>query len=358
MKAKKTILTGALISILAISSFSSAFAASSVDANPDSTDANIIIDDSIQGYDRDVILNVMRTLDLDARDNVTYVDAKGKVYANKPELLKSVIKLKDVGNNLYETPDGSEKFAVPNSDDPQAKDNPQGQQTLETAQNSVNTDTQSSCTTNQTMQTDAAILTATQPSCTSSTGPYRRVTSLANYSWESAYAHLPGGSEISDHNDTSAPGYNGDTGYVYMGGWGQNSGSVDAGLMHSTRYDNWAPLFNIAGSGVYTYTDRFASNQDVNIKFKIPSDNNISLTVSGIPYGGGTTTTLTYVHAATGFVYNGTNILKRITSIGQSSQNLSSGSWIHNVHWYNSLIGISSTNNHTWLAADTYGYCS
>ncbi|MEX1029873.1 MAG: hypothetical protein WDZ91_07485 [Paenibacillaceae bacterium] len=143
-----------------------------------------------------------------------------------------------------------------------------------------------------------------------------------------------------------------------MGGWGQTSGNVDAGLMHSTFYDNWSPMFNIAGTGVITYPERYATNQNVNIKFNIPSNGNVSLTVSGIIYGTSTVETYTHVEPASGFVYNGTNILKRVTSIGQATQDLSSGSWIDNVHWYSSLIVVSSSNYHTWLAADTYGYCS
>lgn len=199
---------------------------------------------------------------------------------------------------------------------------------------------------------------ATQPPCTGGTGPYRRITSLAAYSWEAAYVHLPGGSEISDHNYTGYQDYNGDTGHVYMGGWGQSGGNVDAGLMHSTYYDNWAPIFNIAGVGVISYPERFASNQDVYLKFNIPSNGNIQLSVSGKLYGSSTVTTYTHVEAASGFVYNGSNILKRNTTIGQKTENLSSGSWIHNVHWYSSQIGLSSTNYHSWQAADTYSYCT
>ena len=137
-----------------------------------------------------------------------------------------------------------------------------------------------------------------------------------------------------------------------MGGWGQSGGNVDAGLQHSTRYDNWAPIFNINGA-VEGLTDRFQGKQNVNMKFNVPSSGNISLTVSGLDYNTGSSITKTYVRAASGFVLIGSNIMKRNTTIAQKLEDLGSSSYIHNVHWYNGLIGNSSASNHTWAGADT-----
>ncbi|MEX1029872.1 MAG: hypothetical protein WDZ91_07480 [Paenibacillaceae bacterium] len=155
MKAQKMILTGSLLSILAFSSLSSAFAVAEApaDATPNVTDVNIFIDSSIQGHDREVILDVMRTLDPADRENVTYRDANGKYYANKPVLMEGIVELKNVGDNLYETPDGQERFALPNDNDPRAKAYPEGQLTLENAQPETSAvQSNSSCTINQKLQ--------------------------------------------------------------------------------------------------------------------------------------------------------------------------------------------------------------
>jgi hypothetical protein len=344
MKAKKTILTGALLTILACSSFSNTFADTSINSESGATDANFFIDASIQGNARTVIQNVMKTLDPDARENVIYQDSNGKFYANKPELLDNVFEFKKVSDNVFETPDGKERFAFPVEDDSDLK---------ALIKNSQNSSDSSTSTNNQQPSGDLDIL-ATQPSCSGTTGPFRRVTSLANYSWESSYVYLPKKPNIQDHNTKGTTDYNGDTGYAYMGGLGVSGGSVDAGLMHSTLYDNWAMMISVDNDPL-GYTQRFQSGQNVNIKFNVPSNNNVSLTVSGIDYTTKKNTTVTFTRAAKGFTLNGANILKRLTTIGQDPENLNSGSYMHGVHWYNSLIGNSSTSYHTWAAADTYG---
>jgi hypothetical protein len=46
---------------------------------------NLSIDSSIKGEERKVIEEFMLTLPPEDRENVVYVDEKGKVYSNKPE---------------------------------------------------------------------------------------------------------------------------------------------------------------------------------------------------------------------------------------------------------------------------------
>lgn len=358
---KKLILTSALFSVMTFGSLSNAFAAAS---DPSMSDPTLYVDPSITGEDREIILNVMKTLDPDQRENVIYKSEDGKIYANKPELLDDVVVYKpvqvrslnqdgdSVSGTLYSSPDGTEMFAMPRQQEKPSDAELTGALSTGDLPNDL-----SSCNTVQSQQEITPF--ATQPPCTGGSGPYRRVTSNASYSWESAHVYLPGGAEIEDHDDPAATDFNGDAGYIYMGGWGQNGGNVDAGLQHGTRYDNWQPMFNI-NNNVEGLTDRFKSKQNVNIKFNVPSSNNISLTISGVDFNTGSPVTKTYVRAATGFVLNGSNILKRNTTIAQKPENLKTTSYIHNVHWYDSLIGISSTNNHTWTGSDTYpnGYCS
>ncbi|KKD55090.1 MULTISPECIES: hypothetical protein [Paenibacillus] len=358
MKMNKVLMVGSLASTLILSSFSSVFAQPEV--NSTASHADIFIDSSVQGKDRNVLLNFMVDLEPNARENVVYEDANGKLYANKPELLEKVFKYKKTSDNIIETPDGKEGYALPVDNLPTqiVLHNEQSKQDYNktSVSNSVYKD--SSCAATSKSQGEIGTQ-ATQHPCTGSTGPYRRVTSNANYSWQSHYVYLPGGSEIRDNNNKASSSYNGDAGYVYVGGQGANGGGVDAGLIHSTLYDNWGMLISVDSDPI-GYSHRFKSKQNVNMKFSIPSTNNIALTVSGIDYTTNQNTTITIGRQAPGFVPGGGNILKRLTTIGQKPQNFHSGSYLHNAHWYNSLIGNSSMNYHTWSAADTNasGTCS
>jgi hypothetical protein len=265
------------------------------------------IDPRLNAWEHATIAQVMSNLDPEDRENVIYVDENGSIFTNKPELKQGVV-LTPASEVV-----AAERFAGGMS----------------------------------VSQELAA------PSCTSTTGPYRRVYSNASYSWLSTYVHLPGTTaEIKEYSVNGS----GDTAYVYSGGWGANGDVVDAGFQHSPTYDNWSAIITVNGSPL-SYTPRFLSNQDVNLKFYVPSNGQVALSVTGYDVSG-TKTTLTQVRAAAGFSSSGGNTLKRVTSIGQSVQGMYTGSYVKNVHWYSSYIGTSSTSNHVWLAADTGGYCS
>jgi hypothetical protein len=64
----------------------------------------------IQGHEREVMRGIIRSHPLDQRENVTYIDANGKVYGNNAQS-KSVQVGKPVGNGLY-TYDGVENFPL------------------------------------------------------------------------------------------------------------------------------------------------------------------------------------------------------------------------------------------------------
>ena len=75
-------------------------------------DVNALIDPAIQGKNRAVIAKVMKTLDPRDRQNVTFIDRYGKIYANKVTLKLNVNRPKKIKGNLYQDENGR-RFAVP-----------------------------------------------------------------------------------------------------------------------------------------------------------------------------------------------------------------------------------------------------
>ena len=109
-------------------------------------------------------------------------------------------------------------------------------------------------------------------------------------------------------------------------------------------------------------TSRFIPDEEDNLKFYVPSDNNVAIAWTATPYPTGTRTQRTMVFAeAAGYGWNASGagcIMKRMTSIAQAPEDLLSGSYIKNIRWYSCLIGSSSTSNRAWAAADVGGYQS
>lgn len=285
-------------------------------------DVNSLIDPAIQGEERAVVAELMRSLEPQYRENVIYINAAGDIFANRPELKKAVNKWELVMDNLYRDPEGN-ICAFP--DDTQIPDG---------------------YGISKTEISDASILAAQG-------GAYRRVKSKNSYSYMECKVHLAGGAEIYEAMST-------DTAYTYVGGTGSTGVEVDAGCQHSPTYDNWAWYMKVSGTP-YTYTPRFKSKQDVTLRFWVPQAGKVSLAVSGYDVNG-TYRTMTYVHDAAGWTTNGGNAMKKVTSIAQNGgDNFKSGSYHTNVHWYNSKIGTSTSSYHTWSANDmatTGGYTS
>ncbi|WP_342415928.1 hypothetical protein NST83_24075 [Paenibacillus sp. FSL R10-2782] len=155
--------------------------------------------------------------------------------------------------------------------------------------------------------------------------------------------------------------YTGSTGFVYMGGWGNTNNAVDAGLQHSPKYNDWAPFLLIEGNGgPLTFTPRFEGDQDIQMKFYVPSDGIVALVIYGYDISG-TKVEKTYTGAAPGWTASGNgNIIKRMTSIAQiqNHEDYNDGSYIKNVDWYGSFIGPNSVDSVPWRSTETYGYCS
>ncbi|QYK61737.1 hypothetical protein KAI37_02061 [Paenibacillus sp. S25] len=145
-----------------------------------------------------------------------------------------------------------------------------------------------------------------------------------------------------------------------MGGWSNTNMAVDVGLQHSTKYNDWAPFMLIEGvKNPYTFKPRFEPDQEVQMKFYVPSDGNIALTVTG--YADGEKISRSYVEPAPGWTATGNgNLIKRTTSIGQiqDRQDYNDGSYIRRVRWATSYIGSNSEDNIPWRNSQTYDYCS
>jgi hypothetical protein len=193
------------------------------------------------------------------------------------------------------------------------------------------------------------------PSEYTGTGTYRRVYSHSGYSRMSSYVTLPGSSSISMHT--------GDTAYVYMGGWGTNGqGAVDAGFQYSPTNNNWSLFMSAAGVGrVDDPGTRFSASQSVFLKFLVVqqgSRTTLEVIANGTDINGVAVQRQLTLQNVPGWSVSGTNTLKRMTSIAQSGDHFSDGSYLDGVHWYSSMIGTTQSNMHPWAAADTGGYQS
>lgn len=212
-------------------------------------------------------------------------------------------------------------------------------------------------------------------------GPYRRVYSKPGYAYQYSRVYLPSDQSGDLHEEKAAGG--GDTAFVYLGGWGASGGAVDAGFQHghymNAPQDDWAPFFlvqQMGGPSAITVSDqrqaggdpwRLLAGQDAEVTFWVSQ--NADLTVLNMHVYGETnrdrqeaTLTLT-APMDYRFGWNaqgGANILKRMTTIGQTygKQNLQSGSFMQGVHWQGSRIGQSEANWEPWDAQQTGGYCT
>jgi hypothetical protein len=209
------------------------------------------------------------------------------------------------------------------------------------------------------------------PTTFTGTGPYERVYANTGYSYMAANVFLPGSSQISMAS--------GDTGYVYAGGWGNlaGAGALDAGFQYSTRYNDWALFESGAGYGQTAPTngDRFLASETVSLSFAVVSSGtagSVNLVVTATGMDGG--------NSGNGYVGNGMTItesvsllvssanegwsagsgnqdtLKRMTTIAQSSQNFTDGSYIDGVVWSNVVLGQSAADATTWSGGGSQSY--
>ncbi len=151
----------------------------------------------------------------------------------------------------------------------------------------------------------------------------------------------------------------GDFPYLYLGGVGSTGLQVDAGLIWSKQKLAWFPYILVEGqqpivdeAGPWG-SGGIKNQSNVFLRFYVSTNNKVTLYVSG-PDQSGTTRSKSYTVDASGFNYDGTNTkMKRLTTIGQPTENLWNGSFFLNSHWFSLKIGNSSAVSN-WDSTKTY----
>lgn len=276
-----------------------------------SDDSGFHIDPAIQGQERRVISEVMRLLPPAHRDNVIYFSESGAIYANKVALKSEFRPARRLRDNIYQTSWG-ERFVAPASGSDASSGSgasAQGEYTCA----SVNT------------------------------GPFRRVATQAGanvlygrYSYASADIFAPGDGSVYGKTDNN--GIQVETPYIYMGGQSSTGVEVDAGLQWSNVHTDWALFLRVGGALYNNNQVRLNSPATVTLEHYVPADGTVVVRVAGGTVRTGSNRSL--VAAAGGWTRNGVgNTMKRITSIAQSSLNLTSGSYLLGVSWANAQLG-------------------
>lgn len=293
------------------------------------------IDPEIQGLERQVIAEYMRTLPPEDWENVTYIK-DGKIYVNRVRLKGLLEVAEPLGDGLYKTESGR-IFAAPPEDN---------------------------------LWTDELELAPQVVTCTGNSGPFRRIASKQGSSTVStttlltrfaySYATLTPAVYTFDPVTLNQDSSTKEIPYAYLGGRGYTSATsfteVDAGFQFAIDEYNWAIWLKV-GSTLVTSTTRarYDPNNNVSMSFEVVSDGNIRLTVHSPSLTAGVPNPFPISAPAAGFKLNGTkNMFKRVTSIAQvdSSTNaqvtrVNTGAFFP-VGWINTKLGLSSSSFHNW----------
>ncbi|RAU96857.1 hypothetical protein [Paenibacillus sp. YN15] len=307
---KKSITSIFIATILLVVSSASSFAESKTPQD------NIFIDSSISKADQALLLKVMKTLDVEDRENVLYIREDGSFIANKPEV--------------------AEEFKKQNMD----KLDTEGRLLIQSDQAIKEEKPSDKCKVDS---SKSALLASTgwknaDESCGGvNTGAFRRVISDKGFSRLHTYIHLPsktGGGLYINSSSTK-----GDTAFIYTGATDKDGDSVDIGLQYNNSSpnnypwdDTWAMfLRGDNGQTAPTYAN-FKPGQIILMKFYVPSNNNVALNVTGYDKSGvmrNSTLTGT-VSWLRNFKADGTGMnIKRVTSMAQlPPEDLTTGSYV------------------------------
>jgi hypothetical protein len=194
------------------------------------------------------------------------------------------------------------------------------------------------------------------------TGPYRRIWSDSPMSAAQATVYLP---SLAKGDIVSA---NGDTAFIYLGGWGSAGQALDAGLMHNPGTDTWSLFIKYQGLAENlggTPQVRLKPDQTVTVTFSIPDDGSVKVETSGQAVQVvdaanqtdlGVQSLAVQQNGLSGFPSDGTDvILKRMTSIAQNHENFQSGSKISGVAWTNVQCGTDPGSLSPWTITDPAG---
>lgn len=277
-------------------------------------DTNFYIDSKLPVKDRIALGEIMRALDPEDRKNVIFIFEDGSFTANRLELLEEFRKQnqdnfdKNGKIKLFKSPDVTK---VKNKVTIAAYQNPSTEGT-------------------------------------GGSGPYRRVLSKTGYSRLTANIYLPDKYLNEAYMKPGLPIP--DKGYIYTGAV-TTGGQIDMGLALNYDYgttstmETWG-MFIVGDNGDNDANfGNFKMGTTVFLKYYTPSDNTAALYVSGVAKDGSplAITLTAQIPSYKGFKVNGTGMqIKRITSIGQDTEDLTTGSYIKNVHWSNVKIGTTS----------------
>lgn len=279
-------------------------------ASADGAQTHAWIDKTITGHERAVISGVLENLPENERENVVYINDKNEVFANKQGLIDDWKKAELIEGRTYAI-DG------------------------------------------QRVTAPAETIAPAAASCAKSDGPYRKVESKSGYAWYGGNVYLPSASK-KEMYDENKPNGNGDTAHIYTGGVGGGQ-EVDAGFFHQSTNDDWAMFIRNNG---YVYGPRFEAGQTMQMKFYVPANDQVALYVVGKKKGESSPISYTLVKDVKGWTKDGkANRIKRNTTIA-TTKGTHSGTFMKNVYWNQSYIGLSSSSNSQWLSAQTEGYCS
>ncbi|HEV2738422.1 MAG TPA: hypothetical protein VGU66_07585 [Candidatus Elarobacter sp.] len=205
------------------------------------------------------------------------------------------------------------------------------------------------------------------------TGPYRQVVSNYGYDGEGANVDLPcSGVTIADPNN--------DTGYVYLNGWADNGSAganeIEADLQYGSANNDYAPLMRFSDIAFYYGYTTAGGNGPNNQRWSCAQTDESALALQFV-VGDGTDSTghyetftfYTYPYAEgfgahsivlsrTIYDYGANNwngwsatcgncVMSRSTSIGQITEDYSSGSYFGPVAWRSAYV-LTPTSSLTW----------
>lgn len=321
----RTVLSLSFVTVTSLSS-------STVHAQPNLDE---FLDSKIVGKERSIITSVLQDIPESERGDLIVIGPNGEIYSNRPELKKDVIKYTKDEEGVWEDSEGNKIFP-PKQDRPeQIRD----QELLIDKEVRIDQDSEISDFVKSKGGGEEIHPLVSQVPATGGSGPYRRVESYNRYSWASANVYL-----TNDVNDSESTAPYHDTGYIYMGGWGETLNAVDAGFKHNTIDNTYSPMMQIDGKP-YGFTPRVASGQTAYLETYVGTNGNFIMHAEYIDTTG-TPRNINVSVYAPGFKQNGANIMKRMTTIGQKTEYLPSKTYIRGVMWSNARIGSDATNNH------------
>lgn len=272
------------------------------------------IDPEIQGEERAGIKAHMLKLPVSDWDAITYIDfEKKKIYTNRVALQGLLGFAEKVPGtaNLYSTKSGR-RFALPDDD----------------------------------VSAEGLRPLAQGPgTCSSTTGPYRRVRTAAGTS-TMPYGYGAATVTLGYYPAKSAGG----TPYAYMGATTPTGVESDVGLQYNTGANDWGAYIRSNGSTVTSEPGaperRYDPTTSTNFEYLVAADGIGRLRINKASTSPGVPNPLPIDFSQPGLRKDGVgNIVKRITSI--ASPTATTGAYF-SVQWLDMRVGLTTATNHAW----------